>query len=430
MFDNRELAILIWISLLFLWGLSKPKVRPQMAGVFRAALSPRILAPLFLMVVWVYFEIVLVRRFVVPSHVGLAKPTVVWFLTAGLVLFGSFAKVSREPSFFRSTALGLFAWPSLVEFYLELFTMSLVLELLLQPVAAALAIIPVLAERDKSLGKMKSCAEVSLGVVGLSMLAYVSVQVYRGWADLDGQSLAVALALPALLTLGFLPFVFLLALYAAYDDAFRRIDLRTDLRWLPRFRAKLALVFGMHIRVKNLSDGPGHLFRSIAETRSFIHGLRAVRAYRQDLQKEKRKDIDRVARLQENAGRLGVDENGRQLDRREFEQSAAALRWLSTCMMGWYKKADRYPSDLLSKIDSSFVDYGLEDPGIQVRVSDDGQRWFGWRTTITGWCFAIGAATHPPDQWEYDGPRPPEGFPGLDPLWGESAFSDSTNRNW
>ena len=63
-------------------------------------------------------------------------------------------------------------------------------------------------------------------------------------------------------------------------------------------------------------------------------------------------------------------------------------------------------------------------------VSEDGQSWYAWRRTVTGWCFAIGAAGAPPNQWEYDGPEPPEGFPSEDQAWGDSPFADQANRNW
>ncbi len=53
-----------------------------------------------------------------------------------------------------------------------------------------------------------------------------------------------------------------------------------------------------------------------------------------------------------------------------------------------------------------------------------------WRRTVGGWVFAIGAGGPPPDQWEYDGPEPPTGFPGEDPGWGTSPHRQEANVNW
>ena len=109
-----------------------------------------------------------------------------------------------------------------------------------------------------------------------------------------------------------------------------------------------------------------------------------------------------------------------------------ALRFLATCQMGWYQMEEwgRYRSDLLEII-LDLTRYGLpEDSGITMKVSEDGQAWYVWRRTVTGWCFAIGAAGAPPNQWEYDGPEPPGGYPGKNRDWGERAFSDEVNLNW
>jgi hypothetical protein len=60
-----------------------------------------------------------------------------------------------------------------------------------------------------------------------------------------------------------------------------------------------------------------------------------------------------------------------------------------------------------------------------MKVAKNGKAWYAWRRTVTGWCFAIGAAGPPPDRWEYDGPEPPGRFPSKGRGWGDNA-----NRNW
>ena len=84
--------------------------------------------------------------------------------------------------------------------------------------------------------------------------------------------------------------------------------------------------------------------------------------------------------------------------------------------MGHYRNRGRYRTDLLDFALDGSGGQDLPNPhGVEMRVSTDGHRWMAWRRTITGWVFAIGAAGPPPDQWEYDGAVPPDGFPGEDP---------------
>jgi hypothetical protein len=146
--------------------------------------------------------------------------------------------------------------------------------------------------------------------------------------------------------------------------------------------------------------------------------------------------IEEQERLRRYAGSDETDAEGRRLDRREFKETMKALRWLATCQMGWYHNQDhggpRYRADLLNALgDDLFSGYGLPpDPGVTMKVAKNGQAWYAWRRTVTGWCFAIGAAGPPSDQWEYDGPEPPQGFPGKDRRWGERPFANEVNPNW
>jgi hypothetical protein len=163
--------------------------------------------------------------------------------------------------------------------------------------------------------------------------------------------------------------------------------------------------------------------------------FRAARRVVADFQKSRRDKEREVAeeqeRLRRYAGSDETDAEGRRLDRREFEQTMKALRWLADCMEGWYHNEDcggkRYRADLLEALGSDFFKpYGLPpDPPIIMKVAKKGRAWYAWRRTVTGWFFAIGASGPPPDRWEYDGPEPPGRFPSKGRGWGDKA-----NRNW
>ena len=95
-------------------------------------------------------------------------------------------------------------------------------------------------------------------------------------------------------------------------------------------------------------------------------------------------------------------------DRRELKETIDALSKLHMYQMGCYGNlGGRYRDDLLQIIGKDLTRSGLpEESGITLRVSEDGQSWYAWRRTVTGWCFAIGAAGPPPNQWEFDGLEP------------------------
>jgi hypothetical protein len=307
----------------------------------------------------------------------------------------------------------------------------------LQPFLAILAMLAVVAERKEATRSVKKLADGLGALIGLASAAFVSQQLYANWGHINTRTALLQLLLPIWLTIGLLPFIYLLSLYANYDSAFRRINFFAPDDRTARRRAKLALVTQLHFRSRDSHDFAGLWFKRIASAPNLGAARQVVAEFQQSRRDAEHAVIEEQERLRRYAGSDETDAEGRRLDRREFKETMKALHWLATCQMGWYRNEDhggqRYRADLLKALGNDFFkSYGLppEDPGVTMTVSKDGQSWYAWRRTVTGWCFAIGAAGPPPDQWEYDGPEPLHGFPGKYRSWGKRPFSDEVNLNW
>lgn len=182
------------------------------------------------------------------------------------------------------------------------------------------------------------------------------------------------------------------------------------------------------LRTLRLLSGLGA--QRIARTTTFREAWRELGVLRNEARKRVTQEAASKRRLIENAGLVGRDHLGRQLDRREFEETDKALRWLATCQMGHYRNGNqKYRADLLPIVEPHFAHDGLPDPhGIELHVHRDRKSWYATRQTISGWWFAIGAAGPPPDQWLYDGQEPPQGFPS-EPEW-DRFGGGAASLNW
>ena len=249
------------------------------------------------------------------------------------------------------------------------------------------------------------------------------------WQSRNALELLRSFLLPIWLTIGALPFIAALSLYDTYRLAFAFTGMGTDGGKAP-WTAKLALITTFGLGTRELRRFRAYWPRQRAQAKGVRNGRRVIRDFRADLRAKeaaKRKEAEDLVR---HAGMAGTDSEGLQLDRREFKETTNALEWLSTCHMGWYRNraGSRYPADLMKIFQPGHTRGLPDDHGITMKVRKDGKAWFAWRRTITGWIFAIGAAGPPPDQWFYDGPEPPRGYPGSDPVWGSRPFERS--RNW
>lgn len=417
MLNSRELAALLWLIALAVWGATKPGVRESAIGIFQAATRPKLLAVFALFGAWIAL-LVLVAWRIGLWHPGMWKDTLLWSLGPALVLLINSAEATKGTGFFRRTVISLVEFTVVIELFLNLFVLPLLLELVLQPLLLVLLMLSVLAPRETDLTPVKRTVDCLFVLIGAGLTIYVTLRVVREWEQIDLGTTIRQFVLPIWLTLGALPFVYALGLYGAYELAFTWIDRETT-STRERLRAKLALVAGLRLRARDVRSYSIYHAGQTAGAASLREAFRIVLDHRSAESEKRRKKAEETRRLEENAGLTGVDAEGRQLDQREFKETREALQFLATAQMGWYRNlGGRYRPDLLEVVEASLEAEGLPpDHGIQMEVADDGQSWYAWRRTITGWCFGIGAAEPPPDQWLYDGPEPPDQFPPGGPEW-------------
>ena len=433
MLDNRELAALIWIGVAALWALSMRSVCERPREVVKAFLKPQILITFVAMLAWVGLEVWVGVRLGLWSPT-LAKGTILWTLgSAGVLLFKS-TQLGSESNrgFYRRTVLAAFGVTVVVEFFVNLYVMSLPVEFVLQPMVVLPSLMVAASDQKSEFRSVKVFGEWVLALIGVAVLGLAARQLYLDWDQLDGWELVLEFALPVWLLVGLIPFLYLFSIYVAYDAAFRRINWNATGRG-SRWRARLALLSVLHFRTSAVRGLAGYWYftRKLGEAQTFSAARGVVAEFLDELRRAEQAKIDKEDRLRRYCGSQELDDEGRRLDRREFAETVAALQRLATCQMGWHRKDGRYRKDMLKILDDEFTRHGLpRESGIKLHVAQDGQSWYAWRRTVTGWCFAIGAAGPPPDQWNYDGPEPPKGLPGKDSSWGDGPFSDQASRNW
>lgn len=431
--DNREWAGLIWLVVLLLFCLSKDAIRTSLSRLVAAALSPKILLPLVALVAWVVLEVKL-GSFVGLWNSDLLKGTVIWALVDGVVLLAGFDEATKGPRFFQNRVRDLIRGTAFVELFLNLWTLGLLAELVLQPVLFFLVVGPAFAAMDQGspddMARTRRVSTCCLSLLGVGLVAFSLSQAYLHWCEIDVRTLGLEVLLPIWLTVGVLPYVYGVAVYATYESIYYQSGIYDSRRW-RRARATALALLMFRLGLMEASSLRNYWLRKVVVAPDIRSAYRAIREFRSDLERRRRRDEEERSRLELHAGSDEVDEEGRRLDRREFKETMDTLRWLSTCQMGWYKRlGGRYHPGLLE-----FALEGREgglppDVEITMKVAEDGQAWFACYRTVSGWCFAIGAGGPPPELWEFDGPEPPLGFPGRDSSWGSAPFGEGVNRNW
>lgn len=428
--NTRELAGLLWLAVLVLGTLSiSRKARSTAVRLLRAASAWKLLVVVMCFFAWIALWVWMASKTFLWTP-SLTKDTLYWTTTAGIALMFGHEKAAK-PGFFRRAVLAALGITAFMQYLLHLSSFPLGWELLLQPLIALTVCAATLSRTTRRTQTGVGFADVLLGLIWLTLLAYTVADLHSARSSINWADRALEFLLPVWLTVVALPYVCTLGLVANYELAFIHLN-RAAKGNRAHWWSKLALVCELHLRARDVRSASAGGTYDVASGRSFSEARRAAASFRKSLRERDRAEREKQVHLVQYAGSQETDTDGRRLDRREFDATMRALRWLAACHMGWYRRENRYRDDLLMNIlDGDFTQQGLpRESGIAMRVSKDGQSWYAWRRIITGWCFAVGASGPPPNQWKYDGPELPSGFPGEAPAWGETPFTFDANRNW
>lgn len=270
---NRELASLIWLGVLATYiavqARRDTKLGASLISIVRQFLGYRILVPFLLYLAWLFAAVWLFSMTELWNS-DLLKPTIMWTVLSGLGLFFSFDKALRQQTFWREAFAASLGAGLFVEFYIGLVSFPFVVELMLQPVLILMVSAAGLAVTLPGREPIQRATNWVLGIVGGAALVWVSWSLLERWAEFEVSQLLLELFLPVWLTPIALAFVYLLALFAGYENAFNRMSRMSG----PSWRAKLAYISLVGIRVDKLRafDGgvqmAGAAETSISDSRS------------------------------------------------------------------------------------------------------------------------------------------------------------------
>jgi hypothetical protein len=243
-FDNRQLAIVAWILVGFIYALMRGEVRRSLRGVVRAACVPKIAVPLVLMTMYVAGLVIGLWLIGIWTP-ALVSGTLFWFVGTAIVLFVAYDRVTRDPHFFRRTLRRVLSLTVVLGFIAGLYPLNFIAELVLVPSLAMLGAMLALSTASRELAPVKGCIDKVMALVAFALLAYALARVAsdpRRFATIDNGRGFVT---PAVLTACFLPFVYAVAVYATYDGLLSRLRwFLGDSRDLYRYACRKVLLTG------------------------------------------------------------------------------------------------------------------------------------------------------------------------------------------
>lgn len=240
-FNNRELAFGIVITLLFLWGATKVEIRSSFKSVLKAFFNIRILTMLSAFSGYVLLSINALYS-VDIWDVSQVKNSIVWFIFVGAVALFGVHNARKDKNYFSTLFNQQFKVIVLIGFLVALTTYSLFTELFLLIFSTVLVGISAYAEYHPEHSQAKGVADKTLAVLGGSLVLHSVYEVYFNSDKLIQLSTFQNFLVPLMLTTMLIPFLFFLAKYMEYEMGFVMIKIYTNSATLRRYAIFKSLI--------------------------------------------------------------------------------------------------------------------------------------------------------------------------------------------
>lgn len=222
--SNRELASMTIIGLLSLYFISFKSVRKSTYQVIKTILSPKILIPYSLL------SLCIIAMCYMLQLVGMwrneyLKDVILYSFTAFPLLMEVISYSSQQE--FGQLVFKQVKYSALISAYLNIYTLGYIGELLLQFVlcflSVSIATIQVQKKQDQSSEQLLGCFNKTNVILGFAILIFM---LYQTFTHPIGSTLSMFLqsvALPTILTITIVPYLYIFTIYCAYDQWFVRL---------------------------------------------------------------------------------------------------------------------------------------------------------------------------------------------------------------
>jgi len=215
-FSNREISIIIWLTIFLLFAFAKKGVLKSFEHLISTLFQQRIIDTILLMII--YIELLILGLALVGFwKLSLLKDTILWTAFVGFFLLMKTNKINSENGYLNSILKDSLKGIVIIEFITNFYNFSLVVELILIPIMTFIGISQVFTQ-DKP--EHKPVARLFSGITslfGVIVLIYTIYRISQEFGEFANLSTLKNFLLPIILTILYLPFLYFVALWSLYE---------------------------------------------------------------------------------------------------------------------------------------------------------------------------------------------------------------------
>lgn len=224
LFNNREIAIAVWILVIFIILLFIRGIRKSLKDLVKVLFHRKILI-LVLSIIVHTVGITFVLYLLNFWNISLLKDTILWLCFSGIVICFRYVSSKEDENLLRNIIIDNIKIVIIIEFIANFFTFPLAAELVLIPFMAFIAGLDVIAKTDKkniSVVRLLNGLQI---IIGLFIFIYAFSQAIADYKNIVNLDTLKSFLLAPLLAVLFSPFVYFMALLVKYELLFLRLEM-------------------------------------------------------------------------------------------------------------------------------------------------------------------------------------------------------------
>lgn len=249
--DAREIAVAIWLAIFFVWCLTKSGIRKSLGRLLLAA-SARQIAMAFALAIAYLAGVTVLLCHLDLWTLSQFKITALWFFVAGIPSLMNTPAISEDPTLLRAALAKNFKLSVLLDFFINLFKLPLLVELIFVPFTALLGGLLAVAQSDEKYASVKKLLNGFMVALGFVFFVFETYKALTSFNTIANASTLRNFALPIIYNIAFIPLLWAMGVYAAYESVFCRLQFVIQDRALhPYTRRKLIACFRTDIAALN-----------------------------------------------------------------------------------------------------------------------------------------------------------------------------------
>jgi hypothetical protein len=250
-FSNRETSIVFWslliVVVVFSLNISASKHLIKSFFAKKLTYIYCVMALYLSAIIYIFYSIGL-------WETSLFKDFIFWLLTSAFVMLLSFNKLKNNNDF-KNILLKLLTINIILEFIASNYNFSLIIELLLIPFATFISILIIVAQQKKNENeKVIKLLNLLLSYIGLAIFCYVIYNLIKSPSELFTVKNLKSFLFSPLLTILFIPFIFLVTVYSKYEEIFMNINRYNFLNNKRKSKIKFAFLKFGNLNLKYLNN--------------------------------------------------------------------------------------------------------------------------------------------------------------------------------